>query len=83
MHIVIAEDIEQKHTNNKFKKVGGKYRMYLCMDMNSDNGQVVYIKHTSNGENNKNFSKLTSSRDNGTITIGAILAIVKPHKIDE
>lgn len=51
------------------------------MDMNSDEGQTVYMFHTNNAENKNIFSKLANMRDNGVVTIGAILAILNPKKL--
>ena len=51
------------------------------MDLNSSDGQTVYLIHTKYSDNKNLFSKMIEKRDDGSITIGSLFAILTPHAI--
>ena len=70
-----------KKGKEKTKNKLGSHRLFLCMDLNSSDGQTVYLIHTKYSDNKNLFSKMIEKRDDGSITIGSLFAILTPHAI--
>ena len=65
---------------NQSQSVNLYSRLLLCMDPNTVDGQTVYIVQ-GRGISMNLWSKNANYRDDGTITVGSVLAIISPKPI--
>ena len=71
--------------NSNQKKGGGEspfHRMFLVQDLYSQNGEVAWMIENHNTDMNaKLWTRDTTNRDNGVITVGTIFAIIDPEPV--